>query len=123
MSASRVTGNRFAALDEETHASETVEHEDGQAPDDTLGLYLRQMGSIPLLSRKQELELAARLERARPRFRRAVLLNWKVLEHVQTMFQKILAGELAIDPCIDVVTSLDLSREKILRECRPTSAR
>ena len=113
VSAARVAGNRFAALDEESSANETVEHDDGQAPDDTLGLYLRQMGSIPLLSRKQELELAARLERARLRFRRAVLLNWKVLAHVHTMFEKILAGELAIDPCIDVVTSLDLSRDKI----------
>src|SRR5262245_20294027 len=34
-------------------------------PDDALGLYLRQMGAIPLLSRKEEVTLAERLERAR----------------------------------------------------------
>ena len=91
-----------------------AEHEDSQAPDDTLGLYLRQMGSIPLLTRKQELDLAQKLERARKRFRHAVLLNWKVAADVLNMFDRILADDLAIDPCIDVVASLDLSREKIL---------
>src|SRR3989442_15033847 len=32
--------------------------EDAHAPDDALGLYLRQMGAIPLLNREQELALA-----------------------------------------------------------------
>jgi RNA polymerase primary sigma factor len=90
------------------------EHGDGQAPDDTLGLYLRQMGSIPLLTRKQELDLAEKLERARKRFRHAVLLNWKVASDVLGIFERILADDLAIDPCIDVVASLNLTREKIM---------
>ena len=38
------------------------EGEDVHAPDDALGLYLRQMGAIPLLNREQELALAERLE-------------------------------------------------------------
>ena len=38
------------------------ETEDSHAPDDALGLYLRQMGAIPLLNRDQELALAERLE-------------------------------------------------------------
>jgi len=95
-------------------APRAAEHEEGQAPDDTLGLYLRQMGSIPLLSRKQELDLAQKLERARSRFRHAALLNWRVAADVLDMYERILADELAVDPCIDVVTSLNLSREKIL---------
>jgi len=88
--------------------------EESQAPDDTLGLYLRQMGSIPLLSRKQELDLAQKLERARSRFRHSALLNWRVAADVLNMYERILADELAVDPCIDVVASLNLSREKIL---------
>src|SRR6266852_3244268 len=32
---------------------EVAEEEDTHAPDDALGLYLRQMGAIPLLDRKQ----------------------------------------------------------------------
>src|SRR5438034_3575099 len=58
-------------LDEEEETSETEAEteeappDDENAPDDALGLYLRQMGAIPLLSRDQELTLAKRLERQR----------------------------------------------------------
>jgi RNA polymerase primary sigma factor len=83
-------------------------------PDDALGLYLRQMGSIPLLNREQELRLARRLETARKRFRRAALFNWPILAKVIDAFQRIREGKLALDPTIDVVTSLGLTREQIL---------
>jgi RNA polymerase primary sigma factor len=83
--------------------------------DDSLGLYLRQMGAIPLLTRQQELHLARQMESARKRFRRAVLCNWYILQRVVETFEKVQAGELALDPTIDVVHSLGLSREAILR--------
>src|SRR5215468_10889240 len=57
--------------EDDLRAVEVIEEEASQAPDDTLGLYLRQMGSIPLLNRKQELDLAQRLETARKRYRHA----------------------------------------------------
>ena len=44
--------------------------EDSLSADDTLGVYLQQMGAVPLLSRDEELALAQRLERARHRYRR-----------------------------------------------------
>jgi RNA polymerase primary sigma factor len=94
-------------------AAETAE-ESSQAPDDTLGLYLRQMGAIPLLSRQEELDLALKLETARRRYRHAALCSWHVLGRVVETFQRVSAGQLAVDPTIDVVTSLGLSREKIL---------
>jgi len=101
---------------DEDHAAvaEAAEGESSQSPDDTLGLYLRQMGAIPLLSRKEELDLAQRLETARRRYRHAALLSWQVLTRVLDTFSRVQAGELAVDPTIDVVTSLGLSREKIL---------
>jgi RNA polymerase primary sigma factor len=86
----------------------------GNAPDDALGLYLRQMGAIPLLSRDQELSLARRLENVRQRYRRAALYNWDILVRVVETFERIKAGTLAVDPSIDVVTSLGLTRENIL---------
>src|SRR5262245_49050469 len=55
--------------------------------DDSLGLYLRQMGAIPLLNRQQELALARRLERGRSRFRKSVLWSWYVLEQVAATFE------------------------------------
>ncbi len=95
-------------------AADTPEGDGGQSPDDTLGLYLRQMGAIPLLSRKEELELAERLETARRRYRHAALSSWQVLSRVVDIFERVQAGTAAVDPTIDVATSLGLSREKIL---------
>ncbi len=51
----------------------------GQSSEDGLGVYLKQMGSIPLLDRQQELELVTRLDLTRRRYRRAALWNWGVL--------------------------------------------
>jgi RNA polymerase primary sigma factor len=91
-----------------------AEGEDAHAPDDALGLYLRQMGAIPLLDRKQELALAQRLELHRSRYRHAALSNWRTLTRVVETFERVQAGQLALDPTIDVVTTLGLSRENIL---------
>jgi len=94
---------------------EAEEHGDGiSGPDDALGLYLRQMGASPLLNREQELALARRLEATRQRFRRSALASWLTVARVVETFDRVQAGQLAIDPTIDVVTSLKLSREQIL---------
>jgi RNA polymerase primary sigma factor len=99
---------------EEQAAPEVSAADDSQSPDDALGLYLRQMGAIPLLSRQEELDLAKRLEHARTRYRHAVLCSWETMRWVVTTFENVLAGRLAVDPTIDVVESLGLSRANIL---------
>jgi RNA polymerase primary sigma factor len=103
--------------DEEGGATRTESAEPGDGahgPDDALGLYLRQMGAIPLLSRQQELDLARRLERARNRFRQAALVSWVILDQVVDTFTRVQDGRLPIDPTIDVIVSLGLNREGIL---------
>ncbi len=104
--------------DEETEGMEegaaaTEAEEDPHAPNDDLGLYLRQMGAIPLLTREQELALAVRLETKRRRYRHAALSNWRTLKAVVETFEKVQKGQLALDPTIDVVTTLQLTRENI----------
>jgi RNA polymerase primary sigma factor len=103
--------------EDDSSANETAaaEADDPHAPDDALGLYLRQMGAIPLLSRDQELALAERLEAKRTRYRRAALANWRTLGLVADLFERVLRGEFALDPAIDVVKTLGLSREEILK--------
>jgi RNA polymerase primary sigma factor len=111
----------FAAVDPEdveevAQTEEAVdEGDDPHAPDDALGLYLRQMGAIPLLDRNQELALAMRLEDRRNRYRMAALTNWRTLAAVCETFQRVLDGQLALDPTIDVVTTLKLDRDTILK--------
>jgi RNA polymerase primary sigma factor len=99
-------------VEEQAPAAE-VEHT-SNGPDDALGLYLRQMGSIPLLKRDQELALALRLEVTRRRYRRALLFSWHTLDKVLAVFQRVQSGLQPLDPMIDVVNSLQLTREQIL---------
>lgn len=104
-------------LDDEAEATPAEQHEadeGSQGADDALGLYLRQMGAIPLLNRQEELNLARRLETARNRFRRAALFSWFIVDRVADTFTRVREGRLAVDPTIDVVVSLGLNRERIL---------
>lgn len=95
--------------------AEELADESLTGPDDALGLYLRQMGAIPLLSRDREVEVAMRLENARDRFRKAVLHCTPLLKRTTHMFERVRAGQLAIDPTIDVNHSENLTRDLILR--------
>ena len=97
---------------------ETVVEEEAAATshggaDDALGLYLKQMGAIPLLNREKELSLATRLEKARWRYRRSVLFCWWSQQRIAGMFERIHDGKMPIDPQIDVVHSLGLDRDSI----------
>ncbi len=88
--------------------------ESSHGPDDALGLYLRQMGAIPLLNRINEIEVAKRLERSRIRFRVAALRCRFILQKAMVMFEKINAGQMALDPNVDIVSTAGLKRDQIL---------
>ena len=107
-------GDAPAAAAEGEAPAESDDYASG--PDDALGLYLRQMGAIPLLNREKELSLAQKLERHRNRFRNAALLCPRVLQRVVEKFEQIHAGQTPIDPHVDVYSSeaLKLSRVQIL---------
>ncbi|HLJ94119.1 MAG TPA: sigma-70 family RNA polymerase sigma factor [Gemmataceae bacterium] len=94
------------------HAHASVS-EDSLSADDGLGLYLQQMGAVPLLNREAELRLARHLEESRGRYRHAALSNWSVLAQVVDMFAKIQAGQVSLERTIDVVPSLGLDAEHI----------
>ena len=104
-----------AAPEEAAAAPAEGEPEDSHSPDDALGLYLRQMGAIPLLNRDQEVALAKRLEMRRRRYRHAALGSWRTLDEVVKVFERVQADECALDPTIDVVKTLALSRDEIIK--------
>jgi RNA polymerase primary sigma factor len=65
--------------------------------DDPVRMYLVQMGEIPLLTRKEEVELARRIELSRRSFRRHVLeLEWGQQQAVRIL-EKVSRGELPVD--------------------------
>lgn len=89
--------------------------EDQSSPEGGLNLYLKEMGSVPLLNRAQELELVTRLDIARRRYRRAALWNWRALAQAEATFERVRSRELPLDRTIDVVPSLELTSETIRR--------
>jgi RNA polymerase primary sigma factor len=101
-------------LDAELNPAEQEEL-GSRGADDTLGLYLRQMGSIPMLKRPAEIEVASRLERVRNRFRFAALRCGFILHRAYHTFSAVQAGQLAFDPQVDVITTANLRRDQILR--------
>jgi len=70
--------------------------------DDPVKMYLRQMGQIALLTRKEELEIAERIKEAEYKFRDAVLAvrisKYKAIE----VAEKILAGEVSEEEFVNV---------------------
>jgi RNA polymerase primary sigma factor len=102
------------ADDAETEA--TVDDDAISGPDDALGLYLRQMGAIRLLTRAEEIAIAERLERTRNRFRCAALYCAHIIARAAYAFENVQMGRAPLDPTIDVYSTpeMRLSRDQIL---------
>ncbi len=75
----------------------------GPAPDavdntnDPVRLYLRQMGSVPLLTREGEIEIAKRLERARFRTLKAISRSPVIIREIITMGADLESGVRSIE--------------------------
>jgi RNA polymerase primary sigma factor len=95
--------------------ADTLAEADSGSAGDPFGLYLQQMGSIPMLNRQQELELTSRLEQLRRRYRHAALCNAAILARVADTFERIRAGQLSLDRSIDEVPSQGLNAAVIRR--------
>ena len=91
----------------------TETHENNPFGDDVLVIYLREMGSIPLLDREHELKLTRRLAELRRRYRHAALCSWSVLAQILDTFERIQAGQLSLDRTIDAMPGIEPSSEHV----------
>ncbi len=64
--------------------------------------YLMQMGDIPLLTRREELATAQRIEHARHRLRRAILESDYVLRSALTILDDVLTGRMRLEQAVDI---------------------
>ena len=82
--------------------------------DDPIRMYLSQMAEIPLLTRREEISLAKKIEVTRKRFRRTpVELRYAMRQTVETLGQ-VHRGELPFDRTIKVSLTEQLTKEQIL---------
>jgi len=101
------------AADEVLDVPEDTLEAKGISAKDPFGLYLHQMGTIPRLSRDEELALAAHLDRLRRRYRHAVLASGMMLDKVAQTFERIQAGDLLLERNIDEIPSLGLTAQQL----------
>ena len=93
----------FDEEDEELEPANEKSDEEGSPnnTDDTVRMYLMQMGQIPLLSRVEEVDAAKEIERARALYRHSMLATDYVLEGAVAALDKVRKGELRLDRTIE----------------------
>jgi RNA polymerase primary sigma factor len=83
------------------------------AGNDPIRMYLAQMAEIPLLTRREEISLAKRIEVTRKRFRRAILgCSYSMQATVDTL-RRVHEGKLPFDRTIKVSLTERLTKEQI----------
>ncbi|MDX1963770.1 MAG: sigma-70 family RNA polymerase sigma factor [Pirellulales bacterium] len=82
--------------------------------DDPVRMYLTQMGEIPLLTRKEEIELAKRIEITRAKFRRKLLLCDYVVQYAIKILRGVYKGDFPFDRTIQVSVTDRLEKDQIL---------
>jgi len=88
--------------DEELAQEEPELAADEDHIDDPIRIYLMQMGEIPMLSRREEIAAAKRIEGTRLRFRYALLGTDFVLQAAVAMLEKVGEGKLRLDRTVEV---------------------
>ena len=83
------------------------------AGNDPIRMYLAQMAEIPLLSRREEISLAKRIEVTRKRFRRAILGSAYSLQSTVDTLRRVHEGALPFDRTIKVSLTERLTKEQI----------
>ncbi len=70
-------------------------------PDDSVRRYLREIGSVPLLTRAQEVALARRMERGNLRRQKAISRSGLVQQRVADLLERIGSGAVELDGLIE----------------------
>ncbi len=83
--------------------------------DDPVRMYLSQMGSIPLLTREEEIRLAKKIETTRMIFRRRCLENDYVVAQAVDILRMVSTGELPFDRTMRISTAETNAKDKIAK--------
>ncbi len=94
---------------EETTAKEPV------STDDPVRVYLREMGSVKLLKKQGEIDLAQRMERGKHRFQKAISRSPLVWRAVVALSEAAKEGQVRMDECFELSSTDEDAREESRR--------
>lgn len=69
-------------------------------PDDPVRMYLKEMGSVPLLTREQEVEISKRIEKAQVQIERIIMRFRYATKEAISIAQFLITGKERFDKCI-----------------------
>jgi RNA polymerase primary sigma factor len=115
---SEVTGGLAADVGL-SRASEMAELDNGSSVDsDPLRFYMRKMGSVPLLTREGEVEIAKRIEEGERRVLRAVFNTRLALTGILELGDRLRAGTIRLSEVVRDVDDADEGGTDIERVCK-----
>ncbi|MGA2068311.1 MAG: sigma-70 factor domain-containing protein [Thermoguttaceae bacterium] len=94
-------------------SSHFLRFDEPHVTDDPLRIYLMQIGKMALIGRPEELRLGRQIERARRRFRHAVLATDHVLQSAVALLQAVQDGRLRVDRMLDVSSKAHDARRRL----------
>ncbi|HEU4341070.1 MAG TPA: sigma-70 family RNA polymerase sigma factor [Candidatus Binatia bacterium] len=98
----------------ESDEEEAVERDDSAAALSSVQQYLHEIGSVPLLSREREIELAMKIERGKEQILEALFSTPRALSYVLELGNAMAAGELDIREVVDKSDGNDEDNEALL---------
>jgi len=108
---------------EHEHDEEPLEADSGDDRiDDPVRIYLMQMGSIPLLTRAQEISAAQDIEQSRRSYRHAMLAGDFLLRGAVSLLEKVRDGKLRLDRTVDVSVTNAVEKRQIMSLLGPNLA-
>jgi RNA polymerase primary sigma factor len=96
-------GEEFAELD--------ITQDFGDKTNDPVRMYLREMGTVPLLTREGEIELAKRIERGQRSVNKSLSRSPLIIREVAGLAEKLRSGELRACDVINTVEPVGIDEE------------
>jgi RNA polymerase primary sigma factor len=110
-----VVEEQAAEEEDELIEKDLMESEASRRIDDPIRMYLTQMGQIPLLTRKDEIALARKIEIARMAFRRKMLQCDYCARNAVELLQQVHDGSMSFDRTIKTGTT-PLTTKSVIRK-------
>src|SRR5690349_16753874 len=82
--------------------SPNPEESEGTLTDDPVRVYLREMGSVSLLTRQAEVELARRMERGTLRIQKALSRSPVIRRNILAKYEEVRQSQLPLEDFVDI---------------------